>query len=140
MLSEHIIKLKRPRQKSVDFMPRSFRFIPSYFRSITFKYYPMQGNFLMLQKDDLKQVVAELVEELIGKMPQSDLSPEENDEYYTRDQVCEKLHITYTTLWRMQKEGTVLVHKLGGRNLYSKKEITSLVKSTAALSTTTKSL
>ena len=48
----------------------------------------------MLQKDDLKQVVAELVEELIGKMPQSDLSPEENDEYYTRDQVCEKLHIT----------------------------------------------
>ncbi|WP_349967858.1 helix-turn-helix transcriptional regulator [Phocaeicola massiliensis] len=100
----------------------------------------MQGNFLMLQKDDLKQVVAELVEELIGKMPQSDLSPEENDEYYTRDQVCEKLHITYTTLWRMQKEGTVLVHKLGGRNLYSKNEITSLVKSTAALSTTTKSL
>lgn len=27
----------------------------------------MQGNFIMLQKDDLKQVVSELVEELIGK-------------------------------------------------------------------------
>ena len=80
----------------------------------------------MLQKDDLKQVVSELVEELIGKKSQTDLTPEESDEYYTRDQVCERLHITYTTLWRMQKEGTI---KLGGRNLYSKREITSLVKS-----------
>lgn len=83
----------------------------------------------MLQKDDLKQVVAEMVEELVGKKSQTDLSVEESDEYFTRDQVCERLHITYTTLWRMQKEGTIIVHKLGGRNLYSKKEITSLVKS-----------
>ena len=89
----------------------------------------MQGNFIMLQKDDQKQVVAEMVEELVGKKSQTDLSVEESDEYFTRDQVCERLHITYTTLWRMQKEGTIIVHKLGGRNLYSKKEITSLVKS-----------
>ena len=89
----------------------------------------MQGNFMMLQKDDLKQVVSELVEELVGKKSQADLTQEESDEYFTRDQVCERLHITYTTLWRMQKEGTIVVHKLGGRNLYSKKEITSLVKS-----------
>ena len=81
----------------------------------------MQGNFIMLQKDDLKQVVSELVEELIGKKSQTDLTPEESDEYYTRDQVCERLHITYTTLWRMQKEGTIIVHKLGGRNLYSRR-------------------
>lgn len=27
----------------------------------------MQGNFIMLQRDDLKQVVAEMVEELVGK-------------------------------------------------------------------------
>lgn len=45
----------------------------------------MQGNFIMLQKDDLKQVVSELVEELIGKKSQTDLTPEESDEYYTRD-------------------------------------------------------
>ena len=89
----------------------------------------MQANFIMLQTDDLKQVVSELVEELVGKKAQSGLTQEESDEYYTRDQVCERLHITYTTLWRMQKEGTIVVHKLGGRNLYSKKEITSLVKS-----------
>lgn len=58
----------------------------------------MQGNFIMLQKDDLKQVVSELVEELVGKKPQADLTPEESDEYFTRDQVCERLHITYTHL------------------------------------------
>ena len=74
----------------------------------------MQGNFIMLQKDDLKQVVSELVEELVWKKPQADLTPEESDEYFTRDQVCERLHITYTTL--------------GGCNLYSKKEIFSLLK------------
>lgn len=88
----------------------------------------MQGNFIMLQKDDLKQVVAEMVEKLVDKKSQTNLTAEESDEYYTRDQVCERLHITYTTLWRMQKEGTIIVHKLGGRNLYSKKEITSLLK------------
>ena len=58
----------------------------------------MQGNFIMLQKDDLKQVVAEMVEELVGKKSQTDLPVEESDEYFTRDQVCERLHITYTTL------------------------------------------
>ena len=81
----------------------------------------MQGNFIMLQKDDLKQVVSELVEELVGKKTLSDLTPEESDEYYTRDQVCDRLHITYTTLWCMQKEGTIVVHKLGGRNIKKKK-------------------
>ena len=55
----------------------------------------MQGNFIMLQKDDLKQVVSELVEELVGKKPQADLTPEESDEYFTRDQVCERLHNLY---------------------------------------------
>ena len=90
----------------------------------------MQGNFIMLQKDDLKQVVSELVEELVGKKTQSDLTPEESDEYYTRDQVCERLHITYTTLWRMQKEGTIIVHKLGWAKTFTqKREITLLVKS-----------
>ena len=58
----------------------------------------------MLQKDDLKQVVAEMVEELVGKKSQTDLPVEESDEYFTRDQVCERLHITYTTLWRVQRE------------------------------------
>ena len=88
----------------------------------------MQGNFIMLQKDDLKQVVAEMMEELVGKKSQTNLTAEESDEYFTRDQVCERLHITYTTLWRMQKDGRIIVHKLGGRNLYSKKEISSLLK------------
>ena len=68
----------------------------------------MQGNFIMLQKDDLKRVVSELVEELVGKKSQTYLTLEESDEYYARDQVCEHLHVTYTTLWRMQKGGTVL--------------------------------
>lgn len=42
----------------------------------------MQGNFIMLQRDDLKQVVAEMVEDLVGKKPQINLTQEESDEYY----------------------------------------------------------
>ena len=56
----------------------------------------MQGNFIMLQKDDLKQVVSELVEELVGKKSQPDLTSEESDEYYTRDQVCERQALRQT--------------------------------------------
>ena len=41
----------------------------------------MQGNFIMLQKDDLKQVVSELVEEIVGKKPQADLTPEGGKNY-----------------------------------------------------------
>ena len=88
----------------------------------------MQGNFLMVAWDDLIQEVAEWGEARGGNKPRADWTPEESDEYFTRDQVCERLHITYTTLWRMQKEGRIIVHKLGGRNLYSKKEISSLLK------------
>ena len=66
----------------------------------------MTGNFVMLQMDDLRQVVTEIVEE-----------------------VCDKLHITYTTLWRKENEGVIKKHKMGRRNLYSKKEVMDIFSS-----------
>ena len=57
-------------------------------------------------------------------------------EYYTRDELCTRLHITYTTLWRMEKRGDIQAHKIGRRNLYSKQEVDALIsKSIPANST-----
>lgn len=77
----------------------------------------------MLQKEELEEIVVGIVEKIVGKNQQSVLSTEESDEYYTRDQVCERLHITYTTLWRLEKRGMIPVNKIGLRNLYSKNAV-----------------
>ena len=83
----------------------------------------------MLQKEDLEEIVVGIVEKIVGKNQQSVLSTEESDEYYTRDQVCERLHITYTTLWRLEKRGIISANKIGRRNLYSKNAVDKLIKS-----------
>ena len=89
----------------------------------------MANNFIMLQKEDLEEIVVGIVEKIVGKNQQSVLSTEESDEYYTRDQVCERLHITYTTLWRLEKRGMIPVNKIGRRNLYSKNAVDKLINS-----------
>jgi len=87
----------------------------------------MQGNFIMLQKEDLKEAIAEVLETMVGKNLLKDPTPAESTEYYTRDELCARLHITYTTLWRMEKRGDIQAHKIGRRNLYSKQEVDALI-------------
>ena len=87
----------------------------------------MQGNFIMLQKEDLKEAIAEVLETMVGKNLLKDPTPAESTEYDTRDELCARLHITYTTLWRMEKRGDIQAHKIGRRNLYSKQEVDALI-------------
>ncbi|WP_019968479.1 helix-turn-helix transcriptional regulator [Segatella maculosa] len=96
----------------------------------------MQGNFIMLQKEDLKEVIAEVLETMVGKNLLKEPVSAASTEYYTRDELCTRLHITYTTLWRMEKRGDIQAHKIGRRNLYSKQEVDALIsKSIPANST-----
>ena len=96
----------------------------------------MQGNFIMLQKEDLKEAIAEILETMVGKILLKEPVSAASTEYYTRDELCTRLHITYTTLWRMEKRGNIQAHKIGRRNLYSKQEVDALIsKSTPANST-----
>ena len=81
----------------------------------------------MLQKEDLKEAIAEVLETMVGKNLLKDPTPAESTEYYTRDELCARLHITYTTLWRMEKRGDIQAHKIGRRNLYSKQEVDALI-------------
>jgi len=67
----------------------------------------MTGNFVMLQMDDLRQVVTEIVEEVCTKCGLNEKPSEEEGEWLTREEVCDMLHITYTTLWRKENEGVI---------------------------------
>ena len=96
----------------------------------------MKGNFIMLQKEDLKEVIAEVLQIMVGKNLLKEPVSAASTEYYTRDELCTRLHITYTTLWRMEKRGDIQAHKIGRRNLYSKQEVDALIsKSIPANST-----
>ncbi len=90
----------------------------------------MQGNFVMLQMDDLRQVVTEIVEEVCTKRGLNEKLSIDKSEWLTREEVCDMLHITYTTLWRKENEGLIKKHKMGRRNLYSKREVDALFCST----------
>jgi len=88
----------------------------------------MKGNFIMFDEDDLEKVIRKILQEM-GIVGQVKAQPatEADVEYLTRNEVCARLHITPTTLWRMGKRGEIKVHKIGSRNLYVKSEVDELV-------------
>ena len=90
----------------------------------------------MLQKDDLKEAIAEVLETMVGKNLLAEQKSKDDAEYLTRDELCARLHITYTTLWRMEKRGEIHVHKIGRRNLYSKEEVDALITQGSSMSNT----
>jgi len=61
---------------------------------------------------DIRKIVAETIR---------DTKPEKEPnrpEYLTRQQVKEKLHVSFPTLNRFDKEGILTARKIGGRVLY----------------------
>ena len=91
---------------------------------------------MLLQKDDLKEAIAEVLETMVGKNLLAEQKPKDDAEYLTRDELCARLHITYTTLWRMEKRGEIHVYKIGRRNLYSKEEVDALITQGSSMSNT----
>lgn len=64
-------------------------------------------------QNDIRKIVAEAIRET---------KPESKEpirpEYLTRREVKERLHVSYPTLNRFDKEGILTAHKIGGRVLY----------------------
>ena len=98
----------------------------------------MQGNFIMLQMDDLKQVVTEIVEKVCARRRLSEKPSKGDGDWLTREEVCDMLHITYTTLWRKENDGVIQKHKIGRRNLYNKTEVEALLSSGVDIAVTHK--
>ena len=93
----------------------------------TFKTKRHARKFHNAAKGRLKEAIAEVLETMVGKNLLKEPTQTASTEYYTRDELCARLHITYTTLWRMEKRGDIHVHKIGRRNLYSKQEVDALI-------------
>jgi hypothetical protein len=54
---------------------------------------------------------------------------QEEEGFYDRDELCGRLHISYPTLWRIEKSGLLRSQKIGRKNLYSKSEVNLLMRS-----------
>jgi len=92
----------------------------------------MNSNICVIPTDELKEILSEVLDSYFGdirKVQQEMSSKTEEDEYLTRDEVCKRLHISTTTLWRLENDGTITSHKMGRRNLYVKKEIDAIMTS-----------
>lgn len=55
---------------------------------------------------------------------------EQAPEFYTKSELCQLLHISETTLWRLvTKKKAIREHKVGGKSLYLRSEIDSYIAS-----------
>ncbi len=83
-------------------------------------------NLVVLSVQQLEDIIKSAVEQTIIKLRNED-SHSNNITYLSIKQVCEKLSINPSTLYRWTKEGLIPVHKIGGRRLYILDEIKSFI-------------
>lgn len=87
----------------------------------------MTQNLIMVQKEDLWEFFKEVLNKYYGGSSAYQQTSHLEKEYYTRDKVCEHLHITLTTLWRKEKKGEIKARKVRRRNLYAKSDVEALI-------------
>ena len=88
----------------------------------------MNGTFIMMQEEDLENAFTKMLENYLSTHQLSEMSSTDEDKYLSSDQACDYLHVTPSTLWRMRQRGEIMVHKVGGRCLYSKNDLDTLIK------------
>ena len=73
----------------------------------------MEGDekVIMATIGDLKQAMRQVINEMGLAQPQE-------DGYLTRDQACQRLGISSTTLWRLGRDGVLHPTKVGGKIIY----------------------
>ena len=88
-------------------------------------------EYSVFSKQQLKEIIYEVVSECFDdKINHSFVGGKPEEEgFYDCDEICELLHITYPTLWRIEKTGILKSQKVGRKNLYPKKEVNLLIKS-----------
>lgn len=88
-------------------------------------------NFSIINEQKLKEIVYEAVQECLNdkNMHSLESNNAENEEFYTRQRLCSFLHISYSTLWRIEKSGILKSQKVGRKNLYSMAEVNQQIKS-----------
>ena len=87
-------------------------------------------NIVVLNEQQFEDIIYRTVSRCLAEKNIGNLmdSPVEEG-YYDRSEVCGELHISYPTLWRIEKSGLLRSQKVGRKNLYSKQEVNDLIKS-----------
>ena len=88
----------------------------------------MTGNFIMISEEDLEKAFTKMLENYLSTHKLEEKPSNDEDKYLSSDQVCDYMHVTPSTLWRMRQRGEIAVHKVGGRCLYSKNDLDVLIK------------
>ena len=74
-------------------------------------------------KDILKPIIVEAIAE-VGATPMQ----RKEKRYYTREEVCDLIHIGTTTFYRMVKKGLINAHKIGNRTLVDADELDEAIE------------
>ncbi len=84
----------------------------------------MKKKLIIVERKELEESFRSVAAELLSGAKSS-----KSPDYYTRDELCKHLGISYSTLFNYEKEGIITKHKQGRRNLYKRTEIEDLQKS-----------
>ncbi|MEO8853519.1 MAG: helix-turn-helix domain-containing protein [Ginsengibacter sp.] len=88
----------------------------------------METVFLSLTKNDFQDLIAETVNSCLRRNANQTPTPQP-DNYITRQQAADMLHITLPTLLNWTLDGKIKGYRIGRRVLYKKHEINEAVTS-----------
>ena len=88
-------------------------------------------SVIILNKEQFQDAIYRAVSPCLDERNIDMMINSSNNEkgFYSRDELCDLLHIAYPTLWRIEKSGLLKSQKVGRKNLYFKQEVDQLVKS-----------
>ena len=78
-------------------------------------------------KDFLKPIVKSVITESIAEAFE-DMIKKNRKQYFTRQEVCERLHISTSTFYRLASIGKISILKLEGRTLVDADEFDAAVR------------
>ncbi len=90
----------------------------------------MDNNIIVLNEEQFESIIYKTVSRCLDERNIEDnMNNAEEEGFYSREELCDLLHIAYPTLWRIEKSGILKSRKVGRKNLYSKQEVSLLIKS-----------
>ena len=86
-------------------------------------------NIVVLNEKQFEDIIYKTVCRCLDEMNIGKLEKPIEEGYYDRDELCGQLHISFPTLWRIEKAGLLKGVKVGRRKLYARQEVHMLIAS-----------
>lgn len=84
---------------------------------------PTPNVLITLTEEQLANIVSAAAEQTRQAVEAEYKKHQAQEQYYTKNQVCNILSVTGQTLWRWDKSGVLKAIKIGGLNRYKKSDI-----------------